>query len=273
MRRRLNAGLFLCTCRTPVPRTRCTAPPRSARRRNVFAANSEPGRRRPTGRRLPALGHGDQALALGQFPGSLARATDGFRLLAGLALGRLFIRLATLHLTNNALPLHLLLEHPESLIDVVVANEYLQKFSNRVVGAPMRAVQRSTCFEVLRRLLAAVADHFIFDRLTLVEGGQAGALDRGDVDEYIFAAALGLNESIALRRVEPLHGASSHHGLLVCTNLIAPARPSCDRSSEVSVAYDKGTPRGARQTRPLEYRDGTRLSQGVQPHDVIETKD
>src|SRR5262249_36456423 len=111
-------------------------------------------------------------------------------------------------------------------------------------------MQRSTCLEILRRLLAAVADHFVFDRLTLVESGQAGALDRGDMDEYVFAAALGLNEPVALRRVEPLHGASSHHGLLVCTNLIAAARPSRDRSSEVSVAYDKGTPRGARQTRP-----------------------
>jgi hypothetical protein len=36
--------------------------------------------------------------------------------------------------------LHLLLEHPESLIDVVVANEYLQNVSNRVAGAAMRAV-------------------------------------------------------------------------------------------------------------------------------------
>src|SRR5262249_14383194 len=127
MRQRSNAGAFFCACRTPVPRTSCAPPPpRSARRRNVFAANSEPGWRRPTGRSLPALGHGDQALALGQFPGSLARAADGFRLLAGLALGWFFIRLATLHLTKNALALHLLLEHPDSFIDVVVSNEYLQ---------------------------------------------------------------------------------------------------------------------------------------------------
>src|SRR5262249_23438579 len=56
-------------------------------------------------------------------------------------------------------------------------------------------MQRSTCFEILRRLLAAVADHFIFHRLTLVERGQPGTLDRGDMDEYISAAALGLNES------------------------------------------------------------------------------
>src|SRR5262249_22360468 len=132
--------------------------------------------------------------------------------------------------------------------------------------APFKMLmQRATCFEILRRLLAAVADHFIFDRLTLVESGQAGALDRGDMDEYIITAAQGLNESIALRRVEPLHGAGSHHGLPVCTNLIAAARPSCDRSSEVSVAYDKGTPRGATNKAKLEYRDCTRFSQGVQP--------
>src|SRR5215813_755499 len=163
MRQRLNEGAFLRACCQTAPRTRCPhaaasqrvtrfcrsegdqsavapQPPRSARRREVFAANSEPGRRRPTGRRLPAFGHRDQALALGQFPGGLARATDGFRLLAGLALGWFFIRLATLHLAKNARALHLLLEHPQSLIDVVVANEYLQNVSNRVAGAAMRAV-------------------------------------------------------------------------------------------------------------------------------------
>jgi hypothetical protein len=57
------------------------------------------------------------------------------------------------------------------------------------------------------------------------------------MDEYVFAAVLRLNESITLRRVEPFHGASSHRGLLVCTNLIAAALPSCDRSSEVSIAF------------------------------------
>ena len=55
---------------------------------------------------------------------------------------------------------------------------------------------RSTGFEIVRRLLAAVADHFIFDHLTLVERVQAGTLDRGDMDEYVSAAGLRLNESI-----------------------------------------------------------------------------
>ena len=101
----------------------------------MFAANSEPGRRRPTGSGLPPLGHGDQAFALSLFPGSLARTSDGFRLLAGLALGRFFIRLAALHLAKNALALHLLFEHPESLIDIVVSNEYLQNVSNLLLLA------------------------------------------------------------------------------------------------------------------------------------------
>src|SRR5262245_66256078 len=135
MRQRLNAGASFCACRAPVPRTRCaTPPPRSARRRNVFTANSEPGRRRPTGCGLPLFGHRDQAFALGQFPSSFPCAPDGFRLLAGLALGRFFIRLTALHLTKNALALHLLLEHPESLIDIVVANEYLQAVSNLLLA-------------------------------------------------------------------------------------------------------------------------------------------
>jgi hypothetical protein len=97
--------------------------------------NSEAGPRRPTGRRLPLFRHGDQAFALGLFPGSLARAPDGFCLLAGLALGRFFIRLAALHLAKNALALHLLFEHPESLIDIVVSNEYLQNVSNLLLLA------------------------------------------------------------------------------------------------------------------------------------------
>jgi hypothetical protein len=114
-----------------------TPGPRSAPRRN--AANSErSGLRRPTGRSVPARGHGDQTFALGQFPGGLARASDGFCLLAGLALRRFFIRLAALHLTKNALALHLLFEDPESLIDIVVANDDLQMFSNRAAGAVMR---------------------------------------------------------------------------------------------------------------------------------------
>jgi hypothetical protein len=54
----------------------------------------------------------------------------------------------------------------------------------------------------------------IFDRLTLIERTKAGTFNTGDMDEYVSAAILRLNESIAFRRVEPFHSASSHHGLL-----------------------------------------------------------
>jgi hypothetical protein len=98
----------------------------------VFRSKSErSGQPRPTRRRLPPFGQRDQAFALRQFPGSFARASDGFCLLAGFALGRFFVRLATLHLTKNALALHLLFEGPESLFDIVIANEYPQNVSNR----------------------------------------------------------------------------------------------------------------------------------------------
>jgi hypothetical protein len=87
------------------------------------------------------------------------------------------------------------------------------------------------------------------------------------MDEYVFAAALRLNESITLRRVEPFHCASSHHGLRVCTNLIAAARPPCDHPSEVSIAFGlKAHQVGATNKAKLECRDCTRFSQGVQ-HD------
>ena len=95
----------------------------------MVAANSKPGRR-PTGRGLALFRHGDQAFALRLFPRSLARAPDGFRLLAGIALGRFFVRLAALHLTKNALSLHLLFEDSQGLFDIVVANDDLQNVSN-----------------------------------------------------------------------------------------------------------------------------------------------
>jgi hypothetical protein len=40
------------------------------------------------------------------------------------------------------------------------------------------------------------------------------------MDEHVFAPALGLNESLALRRVEPFDSASRHHRLLECANMI-----------------------------------------------------
>src|SRR5262249_43948924 len=74
----------------------------------------------------------------------------------------------------------------------------------------MSSTSWSTNLEILRRLFAAIADDLIFNRLTLIERRKAGAFHRGDMDEDVFAAALGLNESVALRRVEPFDSAGRH---------------------------------------------------------------
>jgi hypothetical protein len=108
------------------------------------------------------------------------------------------------------------------LIDIVVADEYPQMFSNRaaavfvggrdVVSDPSAL----TNLDILGRGLTAITDDLIFDRLTLIERTKAGTFDSGDMDEHVSAAILGLNESITLRRVEPFDRACSHRGLQEC---------------------------------------------------------
>src|SRR5262245_16473192 len=83
------------------------------------------------------------------------------------------------------------------------------------------------------------------------------------MDEHVFAAGLGLNESVALRRVEPFDSAGRHHRLLGFTNLIATARPWCDRSSD-SVVLRKPA-RGCRNKQcQLELADRTGVARWVQ---------
>src|SRR5438309_5588983 len=74
--------------------------------------------------------HRQQAFALQLLAGELARAAHGFGLLAGLLLGGLFVVAAELHLAENTLALHLLLQRLEGLIDVVIANENLHAASS-----------------------------------------------------------------------------------------------------------------------------------------------
>src|SRR5689334_23043354 len=71
-------------------------------------------------------------------------------------------------------------------------------------------ISGSVDLQVLGRLAAAVGHDLVRDDLALIERAQTGALHGGDVDEDVLAAALGLDESIALGRVEPLHGTFSH---------------------------------------------------------------
>src|SRR5665213_825090 len=74
--------------------------------------------------------HRQQAFALQLLAGELARAAHGFRLFAGLLLGGLFVVTAELHLAEDALTLHLLLQRLEGSIDVVIADENLHAASS-----------------------------------------------------------------------------------------------------------------------------------------------
>jgi hypothetical protein len=69
--------------------------------------------------------HRQKALALHLLAGELAGAADGLGFLARALLGGLFVMAAKLHLAENALALHLLLERLQGLIDIIVANENL----------------------------------------------------------------------------------------------------------------------------------------------------
>jgi len=74
--------------------------------------------------------HRQEALALQLLAGKLARAAHGLGLFTGLLLGGLFIVTAELHLAEDALSLHFLLQRLEGLIDVVIANENLHAASS-----------------------------------------------------------------------------------------------------------------------------------------------
>src|SRR5262249_11308182 len=56
----------------------------------------------------------------------------------------------------------------------------------------------------------AVLDELVLNGLSLVQSAKSGAFDRRDVHKHILPAFLGLDEAIALRRIEPLYGALRH---------------------------------------------------------------
>ena len=64
----------------------------------------------------------------------------------------------------------------------------------------------------IRRQLPSVAalGQFVLDLLVVLEALEAGALDGADVDEHVLAPVLGLDETVALGGVEPLHLSGRH---------------------------------------------------------------
>ena len=71
--------------------------------------------------------------------------------------------------------------------------------------------------QIFRGRLAGLAVHHDFEgnALTFPQLAEAGAFDGADMDEHVLTTTLGLDESIALLRVEPLHGTVVHGSLLI----------------------------------------------------------
>jgi hypothetical protein len=76
----------------------------------------------------------DGAFALQPLADQLAGAANRLRLLAGALFRRLFIKLATLHLAEGAFALHLLLQRPQRLLDIIVADNDLNQGKSLLVN-------------------------------------------------------------------------------------------------------------------------------------------
>jgi hypothetical protein len=70
---------------------------------------------------------GNQAFTLRPFARQLTRPAYCFAFFSRGFLRWFFVEPSTLHLAEDAFPLHLLFQHPESLVDIVIANQYLQE--------------------------------------------------------------------------------------------------------------------------------------------------
>ena len=70
---------------------------------------------------------GQAAFALQTLASQLAGTTDGLGLLASLLFRGLLVVVPELHLPENAFALQLLLQRAQRLINVIIANDYLQR--------------------------------------------------------------------------------------------------------------------------------------------------
>ena len=69
-------------------------------------------------------------------------------------------------------------------------------------------------FQIFRGLFALVRNYVVLNGRALVQRAKPSALHRGDVNEYVLAAALRCDKSVSFRRVEPLHSTCCHKNLL-----------------------------------------------------------
>src|SRR4051812_711587 len=56
----------------------------------------------------------------------------------------------------------------------------------------------------------AILGLLIFDLLTFVQAAHSGSFDRTDVDEYVLAALIRLNEAVTLLAIKPLYCSGRH---------------------------------------------------------------
>jgi hypothetical protein len=77
----------------------------------------------------PRFGGRQKSLPLQFLASKFSRPSDGFCLFANFPLGGFFVMLPELHFTKDAFTLHLFLQHPEGLVDIVVADENLHVIS------------------------------------------------------------------------------------------------------------------------------------------------
>jgi hypothetical protein len=100
---------------------------------------------------------------------------------------------------------------------VSAAPDARTSFGGWLATALKRRAARLILFdlEIYRRLLTAVTLNLVLNGLSFIERCQSGTFDGTDVYEHIFSTSLRLNEPVAFGRIEPLHSAGSHAGLLL----------------------------------------------------------
>src|SRR4029079_8558634 len=114
--------------RSIMPKNNSAGSPARAKFATKNLISGEPALRAALARSGLRLG-GQEAFALHLLARELAGAADRFRLFPCFSLGRFFVMAAKLHLAEDALALHFLLERLQGLIDVIVANENLHECS------------------------------------------------------------------------------------------------------------------------------------------------
>src|SRR5436305_4400519 len=80
------------------------------------------------------------------------------------------------------------------------------------IGPRARRCRRAVALnlEVFGRGLAAIGNLFVLDGLPFIECRKTSFLNCRNVNEHVLATVAGLDESIALGRIEPLHRTFSH---------------------------------------------------------------